>query len=433
MENIIVVGGGAGGLELATKLGHKLGKKGKANITLVDRNRVHVWKPLLHEVATGTLDSGMDGVVYRGHAVKHHYEFQLGTLVDIDRENKQIVLAPLHDDAGKVVLAERKLPYDRLVLSIGSVSNDFGTPGVAEHCSYLDSMQEAEKFHRNLLNHFIKTNVNNQNDATSQPLKLAIVGGGATGVELSAELYHVVDLMRVYGAKHIAPNSLKIRLIEAGPRILPALPERIAATARAELVKLGVEVMENKRIVQADEQGFLDADGNRIDADMTVWAAGIKAPDFLANIGGLETNRMNQVVCQRTLKSTTDAAIYAIGDCCAVEMADGMRVPPRAQSAHQMADLVLVNILRELKGAELKDYRYTDYGSLVNLSRFSTVGSLMGNLTKGSMFLEGRLARLVYISLYRMHQLAIHGYAKGTLVIAIEKLSKIIRPKMKLH
>ncbi|MCW8883639.1 MAG: NAD(P)/FAD-dependent oxidoreductase [Motiliproteus sp.] len=433
MENIVIVGGGAGGLELATKLGHKLGKKNKAKITLVDRNRVHIWKPLLHEVATGTLDTNLDGVVYRVHSSEHYYEFQHGTLADIDRENKQITLAPLLDEQGDNVLPERTLPYSQLILAIGSVSNDFSTPGVAEHCSFLDSRKQAEKFHKSLLNHFLKANLQNQQSQTPAPLKLAIVGGGATGVELSAELFHVVDLLKSYGIKHIDADSLSIKLIEAGPRILPALPERIAQAARVELVKLGVEVLEHTRIVAADKQGFLDAEGDRIDAELTVWAAGIKAPDFLANIGGLNTNAINQIVCHRSLKTETDPHIYAIGDCAAVEMEDGSRVPPRAQSAHQMADLVFKNILREINNEPLVEYTYTDYGSLVNLSRFSTVGSLMGNLTKGSMFIEGRIARLVYISLYRLHQIAIHGYIKGLLVVIIEKLSKVIRPKMKLH
>ncbi len=133
------------------------------------------------------------------------------------------------------------------------------------------------------------------------------------------------------------------------------------------------------------------------------------------------------------MKSENDTSIYAIGDCCGVEMADGQRVPPRAQSAHQMASVVAKNIQNELKGLELVEFKYKDYGSLVNLSRFSTVGSLMGNLVKGSMFVEGRIARLMYLSLYRMHQLAIHGYFKGSFIIIMSKLSKLIRPKMKLH
>ena len=164
-----------------------------------------------------------------------------------------------------------------------------------------------------------------------------------------------------------------------------------------------------------------------------VWAAGIKAPDFLANIAGLETNRINQLVMRATLQTTRDHRIFALGDCAAREMPNGRNVPPRAQSAHQMADLVYTNLLAIIASKPLSDFTYRDHGSLVSLSRFSTVGSLMGNLTKGSMMIEGRLARVMYISLYRMHQIAIHGWLRTILISFSEKIGRAVRPKLKLH
>ena len=225
---------------------------------------------------------------------------------------------------------------------------------------------------------------------------------------------------------------MSIDLIEAGPRILPALPERIAESAAKELEKLGVTIHTNTRITEAKDNGFIDIDGKSIEADLMVWAAGVKAESWLAKVG-LAVNPINQILCERTLKTSSDPSIYAIGDCCSVEMADGSRVPPRAQSAHQMASVVGKNIVREISDLPLKEFQYTDYGSLVNLSRFSTVGSLMGNLMRGSMFIEGKIARIMYLSLYRMHQLAVHGYIKGPFIILLSRISKIIRPKIKLH
>jgi NADH dehydrogenase len=227
-------------------------------------------------------------------------------------------------------------------------------------------------------------------------------------------------------------QHLSIDLIEAGPRILPVLPERVAESASKELEKLGVKIHTHTRITKVVSDGFIDADDTLIPADLMVWAAGVKVQSWVADTG-LEVNPINQVECTPSLKSKTDDSVYVIGDCCAIEMSDGRRVPPRAQSAHQMASVVAKNIQRELKGSPLIDFKYTDYGSLVNLSRFSTVGSLMGNLMKGSMFIEGRIARIMYLSLYRMHQLAIHGYLKGPFIIALSRISKIIRPKIKLH
>lgn len=429
MSDIIIIGGGAGGLELATRLGHQYGKKGTAKITLVDKNRSHIWKPLLHEVATGSLDINTDGVVYHAHAAKHHYQFQLGEFCGLNAEEKTVQLRPTVDDEGNQVLPERTLKYDVLVMAIGSVSNDFGTPGVAEHCFFLDSHHQAGRFHDALLNNFLR--INQQPDVDK--LHIAIVGGGATGVELSAELYHVTELIKSYGMPNIAASQLKISLIEAGPRILPALPDRIALAARQALVKLGVEVRENVKVKSATTEGFQTADGESINADMMIWAAGVKAPDFLTQLDTFELTRNNQIIVRPTLQSTRHDDIYVIGDCCGCEQPDGSWVPPRAQSAHQMADQVRKNINLVRKGKPQLDYVYKDHGSLVNLSRYSTVGSLMGNLTGDNMFIEGRIARVVYMSLYRMHQIAIHGWAKAMLVIVAEKIGKVVRPKMKLH
>ena len=429
MQNIVIVGGGAGGLELATRLGHRLGKKKKANIILIDRGKTHIWKPLLHEVATGSLNSETDGVIYRAHSRRHHYQFQIGTMEGLDTQEKRIRLAPLFDDEGHEVLPSRHVTYDTLVMAVGSVSNDFGTPGVSTHSFFLDSHRQAERFHQALLNHFLRLN----QQASDCVLNLSIVGGGATGVELAAELYHVASLLKMYGMPNVSAARLKITLIEAGPRILPALPERIALSARRELQKLGVTILENTRVIEADAKGFISADGERIDADLTVWAAGVKAPDFVRDIESLETNRIGQVIVKPTLQASTDDDIYVIGDCCACQQTDGSWVPPRAQSAHQMASMVYKNMLLKSQGKPQLNYIYKDHGSLVNLSKYSTVGSLMGNLTKGSMFVEGRVARLVYISLYRMHQMAIHGWLGAAAVMLAQKIGNSVKPKMKLH
>ncbi len=239
MMNIVVVGGGAGGLELATSLGRKLGKKNKARITLVDRNRTHLWKPLLHEVATGSMDAGIDALSYQSHAKNHGFEFQLGSLTDIKRDEKRIVLAPIHDESGALVVNEREVAYDILVMAIGSVSNDFNTKGIKDHCIFLDSPSQAHRFYNSMMNRFLQFATEYQ---PGDKVKIAIVGGGATGVELSAELYNAVEQLYAYGFKNLTTDSLKVTLVEAGPRILPALPERISGSAHQELVKLGVDV-----------------------------------------------------------------------------------------------------------------------------------------------------------------------------------------------
>ncbi len=430
MKKIVVVGGGAGGLELATKLGNSLGKKESAHITLIDRNTSHLWKPLLHEIAVGTMDEGVDAVSYRGHAINNHFYFRVGTLTDIDPTAKQVVLAPMHDDEGVEFLPSTRIDYDYLVLAIGSTSNDFNTPGIKNNCIFLDSPTQAHKFRNKLLNLLLR--IQRLPSADSE-VRIAIVGGGATGVELSAELHHAVADIHNYGFNQVSSSQLKVTLVEAGPRLLPALPERISASAHAELVKINVDVKLNTMITSASREGLHTKEGDLIAADLMVWAAGIKVPDFMANIAGLETNRINQIHVNEFLQSTRDETIFAIGDCAQFISPDGSRVPPRAQSAHQMASTCYKNLRATLDNKPLTAYRYTDHGSLVSLASYSTVGSLMGNLGKGTMFIEGRLARLVYISLYRMHQVAIYGIFKTGLVMLAGRINRWLRPRLKLH
>ncbi|EGR0903389.1 NAD(P)/FAD-dependent oxidoreductase [Vibrio parahaemolyticus] len=429
MTRIIVVGGGAGGLELATKLGRTLGRKNRAQITLVDRKASHLWKPLLHEVATGSLDEGVDALSYRAHAKNHSFDFQMGSLQDIDRERKVIILSELKDEHGELLMPSRELEYDLLVMAIGSTSNDFNTPGVRENCIFLDSPEQAHRFRTEMNNEFLKLHAKNGNGTVD----IAIVGAGATGVELSAELHNAVKELRTYGFGDLDSSKLNVNLIEAGERILPALPPRISSAAHQELVKLGVNVRTATMVTKAEKDGLTTKDGEKIPAQIMVWAAGIKAPDFIKDIAGLETNRINQLVVKGTLQTTRDEDIFVIGDLAQCTQPDGSFVPPRAQAAHQMASQAFSNIVAKLNGRELKNYVYKDHGSLVSLSRFSTVGSLMGNLTKGSMMVEGRIARVVYISLYRMHLMALHGVFKTGLMMLVGRINRVLRPNLKLH
>lgn len=430
VKKIVIIGGGAGGLELATQLGDKLGRKNEAEITLVDRNQTHLWKPLLHEVAAGSLDEGIDGLSYLAHARSHHFHFQLGTLTGIDRDKKQLQLAEIIDDNNEILVPARELPYDTLVMALGSTSNDFGTPGIKEHCIFLDNPDQAQRFHQEMLNLFLKFAANTDSKAT---VNIAIVGGGATGVELSAELYNSVEQFHRYGYDKLNTHSLNLTLIEAGERILSALPEKISSAAHQKLTELGVKILTQTLVTSADENGLHTKSGEFIEADLMVWAAGIKAPDFMKDIGGLETNRINQLVVKDTLQTSRDDAIYAIGDCASCALPTGGFVPPRAQSAHQMASCVQANILAEMKGKSLKAYVYTDHGSLISLSRFNTVGNLMGVLGRRSMMVHGCIAHFIYASLYRMHQVALHGYFKTGLMMLVSRINRVLRPRLKMH
>lgn len=433
MHKIIIVGGGAGGLELATKLGNSLGKKGVAEITLIDKSRTHIWKPLLHEVAAGTLDSSEDQLEYLAQARWHHFRFRLGKMVDLDREKREVLLAPTYNNEGQLIIPERRFTYDTLIIAVGSISNDFGIKGVAQHCLFLDSTQQAERFQQRLLDSMLYAHTSGKEIEPGQ-LDVAIVGAGATGVELAAQLHHVTRQLSAYGLDTIDPaKHIKLHIIEAGPRILHALPEKISNSALEALEKLGVTVHVNERVIEISERGIQTASGDFIAASFKVWAAGIKAPDFLKDLAGLETNNVNQLVVTSTLQTTRDNNIFAFGDCAACRIDDsGKLVPPRAQAAHQQSSLLAKNIKRYLQRKELLNYRYKDYGSLIAMGHYSTVGSLMGNLT-GSYFISGFVARFVYLSLYKMHQAALFGWPRAILITLLYFLRRGIDPQVKLH
>lgn len=430
---IVVVGGGAGGLELVRRLGAKYGRK-RHDIILVDQNLSHIWKPLLHEVAAGSLDANLDEVGYRGHCARWGYRFFQGSLDGIDRANKTISLAPVLDDHGEELIGPHTIRYDILVLALGSISNDFGVPGVKDHCIYLDSREQADKFRTKLLNHCLRVSRAMLADpAADQRVKIAIVGAGATGVELAAELYNAAGALRHYGLEVFDESRMDVTIIEAGPRILPALPEKLSDAARKELNALGVEVREKTQIIEARRRCLITGTGDEIHADLMVWAAGVKGADFLGELG-LATNPRNQILVTETMQTVTDEDIFALGDCASYTPPDAdSPIPPRAQAAHQMAGTVFTNISRKLKGKKLKGFVYHDKGSLISLSRFSTVGSLMGNLVGGSLAVEGRMARLIYTSLYRLHLLGIHGWLRGIGLMLIGRVNRVVRPRMKLH
>jgi NADH dehydrogenase len=431
---IVVVGGGAGGLELARRLGARYGRR-RHDIILVEKNRTHIWKPLLHEVAAGSLDANLDEVGYRSHGHRWGYRFFFGALEGVDRAARQAVVAPLLDEDGEELIGRHFIRYDYLVMATGSVTNDFGTPGARRHCLFLDDRVQADRFRNKLLDHCLRVSrAMSADPASDAHVRVAIVGGGATGVELCAELYNAAAALRHYGLEVFDEDRLEVTLIEAGPRILPALPEPLAAAAQHELEKLGVRVVTGTPVAEVTADAMVTKSGERIPADLKVWAAGVRGPDLLRQLPDLELSGDGRLVVTPTLQTTRDDRIFAIGDCCYYVPPGAQRpVPPRAQAAHQMASATAGNLARLMDGKPLRAFSYHDHGSLVSLSRFSTVGSLMGNLVGGRMAIEGRLARFVYTSLYRMHLIAIHGYLKGLLLIAIGQANAIVRPRLKLH
>ncbi|WP_280151787.1 NAD(P)/FAD-dependent oxidoreductase [Piscinibacter sp. XHJ-5] len=431
-HRVVIVGGGAGGLELATRLGDRMGRR--VEVTLIDRNRTHVWKPKLHEIAAGSMDLAAHEVDYLAQSHWHRFRYRIGEMVGLDRERREVQVAPSFDDEGRQVTPERRFAYDTLVMAVGSQSNDFGTPGVAEHAMKLESQADARRFHARMVNACIRAHAQPA-ALTPDQLKVAIIGAGATGVELAAELHRTTREVVAYGLDRVDPDKdIRVTVVEAADRVLPALPPRLSQATEALLLKLGVQVHTNARVAEVLRGGVRLADGRMLPAELVVWAAGVKAPDFLKDIGGLESNRINQLVVRPTLQTTRDDDVFAMGDCAACPWAgNGGNVPPRAQAAHQQASHLYAQIKRRLAGKPLKEWRYRDFGSLVSLGEFSTVGNMMGGLIGGSLMVDGLFARLMYLSLYKMHELALHGPVKVTLDTMARVITRRTEPHVKLH
>ena len=195
------------------------------------------------------------------------------------------------------------------------------------------------------------------------------------------------------------------------------------------LRQLGVNIRTGTRVMEVRAGEVILASGESVPAELIVWAAGIKAPDFLRDLDGLESDRINRLVVRPTLQSTRDDDVFAIGDC-AHCILPGMTepLPPRAQTAHQQADFMVKVIKARLRGAPLPDFKYRDRGSLVALSEYGTLGIVFHNVK-----MQGLLARLAYLSLHKRHLQALHGTFKVALDTLVKGVTRRTEPRIKLH
>ncbi|MGZ3157715.1 MAG: NAD(P)/FAD-dependent oxidoreductase [Burkholderiaceae bacterium] len=435
-HRIVIVGGGAGGLELATQLGNTLGAKERAQIVLVDRQATHLWKPLLHEVAAGSIDANTNQLEYVAQARWHHFVFQQGELVDIDRTRKVILVASVLDEEGMEILPERSIAYDTLVLAIGSVTNFFGVEGAEQYAIAVDTVSQAEHFRHRLIAACMRSqnHLGEYAEQQHRQVNIVIIGGGATGVELSAELRNTAQVLGAYGLHHLDPrHDIRITLIETGPRILGPLPERIADETAKLLRRLDIDIMTGEKVTQVQKQLVMTASGKSLPSDITVWAGGIQIPKVLAHVG-LPVNKLGQVLVSQTLQTEIDPDIFAMGDCASCPWPEkNTSVPPRAQAAHQQARFLYHALQNHLAAKPIARFHYRDKGSLISLSRFNTVGNLMGKLIGRSVLIEGKLARLLYVSLYRTHLIALNGFLRTVLDTLAMWLRRKNSPRVKLH
>lgn len=427
LPRIVVVGGGVAGLELATALGRQARRGGRFGVTLVDAESSHIWKPMLHTIAAGTRDVYQQQVAYAAQAQRAGFAFQPGAMSALHASAREIEIAPLLTPDGRLILKRRRIGYDALVMAVGSEANEFGTPGVRALCYRIDSRREAESFNLEVRIRLL------QCLAESTELPIAIVGGGATGVELAAELVQMAQEAGTYGAPALA-SRMRITLVESGPRLLAAFPDAVAEGARKRLESLGVRVRVGERVTSVTEDGLVLAGGETVPGAIRVWAAGVKAPDFLGRFDGFEKNSSHQLRVTPGLQTVSDPAVFAIGDCANLQLPGMARaLPATAQVAHQQA----LHLARHLpawlmQGTEMPAFGYRNAGGLVSLARFDAYGHLeQHGLIAGGSF-RGWAAQAGHALLYRAHQSRLHGFWIGGLMWLVDRINGRLRPRIRL-
>ncbi|MFT3859584.1 MAG: FAD-dependent oxidoreductase [Aquabacterium sp.] len=428
VHRVLIVGGGAGGLELATRLGRCL-RPPQAEVMLVDASLTHVWKPLLHEVAAGSLDTGNNELDYLAHAHKHGFQFHLGVMEGLDRAHKQIRLKAMHDEDGQLIAEARVLHYDTLVMAVGSEVNDFHTPGVHEYALCLNTVADARRLHKRILLQCLRLN-----EGTPVAPHIAIIGGGATGVELATELCDTMTEYSIHASSN-KPLRTRITLIEASPDLLPNLPPPLRDKVRHELTERGIQVMTGQRVEEVTTRGVRIAGGSSLSAQIVIWAAGVKAPEWLTQLDGLACNKVNQLLVTPTLQTTEDRDIFAMGDCAACSPPGRDKpVPPLAQAAHQQAQYLARVIPMHVQGrTDLRGFVFHDHGSLVSLGPDRAVGTLIGAITGHHFQVDGLLARLSYWTLYRGYLMALHGWLRMLATTFGSWLTHSTKSRVKLH
>ena len=432
--NIVIVGGGAGGLELATALS-KRARRGldsripPIRVTLVDKYLSHLWKPRLHEVAVGLQSIAEAEISFPAHAYRHGYRFEWGGLDGIDVANKSIDVASTFSVDNTVVLPRRTLSYDALVLAVGSDPNDFHTPGAKEHCLFLNDRNDAQRIRSILLSGLLRLARN-----LIPTLDVAVIGGGATGVELAADLFRSSAHVGTYGG-HIDPAALRVTVCDAASRLLAANPPAVSQYAAEMMAQYGATLRLNTRVSKVNAEALYTQDGDAIPAAIKIWTAGIKGPDLLSRLNAPGVQHDGRISVDDWLR-TSDAAVFAMGDCAQWIDPDTQRPAPyTAQVASAQAVYLAKTLIGSTQREPVERFRFQSKGALVALGDKTAAGNLTSRWgrSRHEHILQGGSAKILYASLYREHQYRVLGPARTVAIILSDWLTQRTGPALKLH
>ncbi len=352
---VVIIGSGFGGLSAAKGLA-----RAPVDVIVIDRQNYHLFQPLLYQVATAGLSPADIASPIRSILSR--------------QANATVMLARVDavDPARKIVHAEdREVAYDRLILATGSTDSYFSHDDWEEFAPGLKTIDDATLIRRRILLTFEKAEIEPDPRERERLMSLVVVGGGPTGVEMAGAIAELARKALSADFRRIDPRSTRVTLIEAGPRLLPAFHPDLSEAAKRSLIKLNVEVRLGKPATNCDARG-VDIDGERIEAGVIIWAAGVTASPVHAWLG-LKADRAGRVLVKPDLSVPDHPEIFVIGDTAHCEGAGGRLLPGVAPVAKQQGAYVARLIRARLEGGDLPGFRYRDYGSVATIGRKSAV------------------------------------------------------------
>jgi NADH dehydrogenase len=372
---VVILGGGFGGLAAARAL-YKT-----ADVTVVDRHNYQTFLPLLYQVSTAGLAADHVAYPIRGALRKTPVKFRMGSPISIDHKNKEVKL-----DSSEL------LKFDHLIVALGSVTADFGIPGVKEFTLGMKTVSEALTIRAEIMRRF--EDLCRFEDDTK--LSITVIGGGPTGVEMAGA---IAELIRgpLKSDQANAASHIDITLIEAGPRLLPPFAPSLSARTKKDLEKLGVKVLLNAAVKEVKHRKIVLKDGAVIPSEITIWAAGVKGSDAMAQLN-LPTAG-NRVAVDPTMQVKNYPNIWALGDIAAAIGKDGNTLPMVAPVAIQQGKFIAKQIMRLTKNQKLENFKYLDKGSMATIGRNKAVVQVK------SLKISGALAWLIWLWLHLFYLL----------------------------
>jgi NADH dehydrogenase len=372
---VVILGGGFGGLAAARALHHA------ADVTVVDRHNYQTFLPLLYQVSTAGLAADHVAYPIRGALRKTPVKFRMGSPISIDHRNKEVKL-----DSSEL------LKFDHLIVALGSITADFGIPGVSEFTLGMKSVAEALNIRAEIMRRF--EDLCRFEDGTK--LSITVVGGGPTGVEMAGA---IAELIRgpLKSDQADAASNISITLIEAGSRLLPPFAPSLSAKTKKDLERLGVKVLLNAAVAEVSHRKIKLKDGATLNSEITIWAAGVKGSDAISQLN-LPTAG-TRVAVEPTMQVKNYPYIWALGDIAATLDKDGNQLPMVAPVAIQQGKFIAKQIIKLGKNQKLDNFKYLDKGSMATIGRNKAVVQVKG------IKLSGAIAWFIWLWLHLFYLL----------------------------